>query len=227
MSIGAGGVIRLEELRERAVWLHPGRVLGGERLRSEPSDRRQVKMRTNREKMLAGELYQILDAELDAERRAAKELLRDLNRSDDPSEQESILRRLLGSIGQDSIVWPPFYCSYGKNTHLGDHVFLNYQCTILDGNEVRLGDHVMIGPAVQIYTAAHPVEADARNRGWETAKPVTLEDNVWVGGGAIILPGVTVGRNAVIGAGSVVSRDVPANTVVAGNPATVIREIEQ
>lgn len=100
-------------------------------------------------------------------------------------------------------------------------------CTILDCNEVRIGHHVMIEPAVRIYTAAHDIQAEARNRGWEVAKPVEIEDNVWIGGGAILLPGVRVGKNAVVGAGAVVSRDVPAETVVAGNPAKVIREIEQ
>lgn len=182
---------------------------------------------TNKERMLAGEPYQLLDPELEADRRAAKELLQILNRTNDPAERLPILRRLLGSIGRESTIWSPFYCSYGKNTHLGDHVFLGYQCTILDGNEVRLGNHVMVGPTVQIYTAAHALQAEPRNQGWEVAKPVTIADNVWIGGGAILLPGVKVGRNAVIGAGAVVTRDVPADTIVAGNPATVIREIEQ
>jgi maltose O-acetyltransferase len=100
-------------------------------------------------------------------------------------------------------------------------------CVILDCNEVRIGNHVMIGPNVQLYTAAHDLRAEPRNRGIEVAKPITIEDNVWIGGGAIVLPGVRIGRNAVVGAGAVVSRDVPANTVVAGNPARVIREIEQ
>ena len=134
---------------------------------------------------------------------------------------------MLGAIGQNSIIWPPFYCSYGKNTYLGDHVFLNYMCTILDNNEVRIGNHVMIGPAVQIYTAAHDLQPESRIQGWEVAKPIVIEDNVWIGGGAILLPGVTIGRNAVVGAGTVVPRSVPANTVVVGNPARVIREIEQ
>jgi maltose O-acetyltransferase len=101
------------------------------------------------------------------------------------------------------------------------------QCTILDCNEVRIGDHVMIGPAVQIYTPAHDLQAETRIQGWEVAKRIVIEDNVWIGGGAILLPGVTIGRNAVVGAGSVVTRDVPANTVVAGNPARMIREIDQ
>ncbi len=110
---------------------------------------------------------------------------------------------------------------------MGDYVFLNVLCNIIDCNEVRIGDHVMVGPGVQIYTAAHALEAEARNQGWEVAKSVVIEDNVWLGGSAILLPGVRVGRNAVVGAGAVVTRDVAANTVVAGNPARKIREVEQ
>jgi maltose O-acetyltransferase len=125
------------------------------------------------------------------------------------------------------IIEPPFYCTYGQNIHMGDHVFLNQLCYIIDNNEVRFGNHVMVGPGVHIYTAAHLLRAEPRNQGLEVAKPIVIEDNVWLGGGAILLPGVTIGRNAVVGAGAVVTRDVPTNTVVAGNPARVIREIEQ
>ena len=183
--------------------------------------------KTEREKMLAGESYNCLDPDLEAERQRAKELLRLFNSSETAPERRSILRQLLGHIGQNSVIEPPFYCSYGRNVHIGDHVFLNVLCTILDCNQVRIGHHVMIGPAVQIYTAAHDLQAEARIQGWEVAKPIVIEDNVWIGGSAILLPGVGIGRNAVVGAGSVVSRDVPANTIVAGNPARVIREIEQ
>ena len=184
-------------------------------------------VRTEKEKMLAGEIYNLLDPGLEVERQKAKKLLWRFNGTEDASERQAILRRLLGEIGQDSIVEPPFYCPYGQNIHIGDHVYLNVLCTILDCNTVRIGHHVMIGPSVQIYTAAHALEAEARIQGWEVAKPILIDDNVWVGGGAILLPGVTIGRNAVVGAGAVVSRNVPANTVVAGNPARVIREIEQ
>lgn len=184
-------------------------------------------VKTEKEKMLAGERYNILDPELEADRQRAKLLLRRFNRTDVESEGQAILRQMLGAIGQDSIIWHPFYCSYGRNTYLGDHVFINYMCSILDNNEVRIGNHTMIGPAVQIYTAAHDLQAETRIQGWEVAKPIVIEENVWIGGGAILLPGVTIGRNAVVGAGAVVSRNVPANTVVAGNPARVIRVIEQ
>ena len=183
--------------------------------------------RTEKEKMLAGETYNCLDPELEAERQKTKGLLRLYNLTEAVPEQQAILRQLLGQIGQDSIIESPFYCVYGQNIHIGDHVYLNFLCTILDCNEVQIGHHVMIGPGVQIYTAAHLLQAEARIQGWEVAKPVVIEDNVWVGGGAILLPGVRIGRNAVVGAGAVVPRSVPANTVVAGNPARVIREIEQ
>ena len=184
-------------------------------------------LRTEKEKMLAGENYNCLDPDLEAERQKAKELLCRYNQAEAEPDRLYILQQMLGAIGQNSIIWPPFYCSYGKNTYLGDHVFINYMCTILDNHEVRIGNHVMIGPAVQIYTAAHDLQAETRIQGWEVAKPIVIEDNVWIGGGAILLPGVKIGQNAVVGAGAVVPRSVPANTVVAGNPARVIREIEQ
>lgn len=179
------------------------------------------------EKMLAGERYTCHDPGLEADRQRTKQLLRCYNSAEAMPERQAILRQLLGQAGRESVIEPPFYCSYGRNIYLGDHVYLNVLCTILDCNEVRLGNHVMVGPAVQIYTAAHDLLAEARNQGWETARPVVVGDNVWLGGGTILLPGVTIGRNAVVGAGAVVTRDVPANTVVAGNPARVIREIQQ
>jgi maltose O-acetyltransferase len=183
--------------------------------------------KTEKEKMLAGEVYNCLDPALEAERQKVKKLLRLYNLTEEEGERLPILQQMLGSIGQNSIIWPPFYCVYGQNIHIGEHVFLNVLCTILDTNEVRIGNHVMIGPGVQIYTAAHLLQAEARNQGWEVAKPVVIEDNVWLGGSAILLPGVSIGQNAVVGAGAVVTHNVPANTVVAGNPARVIREIEQ
>jgi maltose O-acetyltransferase len=183
-------------------------------------------LKTEKEKMLAGERYNCLNSELKVERQKAKELLRRYNQAEAETERQILLRQMLGAIGQNSMIWPPFYCTYGRNTYLGDHVFLNYMCVILDNNEVRIGAHVMIGPNVQIYTAAHDLQAETRNQGWETAKSIVIEDNVWIGGGAILLPGVVIGRNAVVGAGAVVTRNVPANTVAAGNPARTIREIE-
>jgi len=183
--------------------------------------------RTEKEKMLAGERYNCLDPDLKTERQKTKELLRLYNLSKAAPERQTILQQLLGQIGQNSIIEPPFYCSYGQNIYIGDHVYLNVLCTILDCNEVHIGHNVMIGPGVQIYTAAHLLQAEPRIQGWEVAKPIVIEENVWLGGGAILLPGVRIGRNAVVGAGAVVPKSVPANTVVAGNPARVIREIEQ
>ena len=183
--------------------------------------------RTEREKMLAGETYNILDPALAAERQEVKRLLRLFNLSEPGPERETTLRQLLGHTGHNLIVEPPFYCVYGQNIHIGDHVYLNVMCTILDCAEVHIGHHVMVGPAVQIYTAAHLLQAEGRIRGLEVARPIVIEDNVWLGGGAMLLPGVRIGRNAVVGAGAVVPRDVPANTVVAGNPAKVIRVIDQ
>jgi maltose O-acetyltransferase len=183
--------------------------------------------RSEKEKMLAGESYNCLDPDLIAERRQTKDLLRLYNLTAAVPEQQTMLQQLLGHIGHNSIIEPPFYCSYGQNIHIGDQVYLNVLCTIVDCNEVHIGHDVMIGPGVQIYTAAHHLQAESRIQGLEVAKPIVIEDNVWIGGSAILLPGVTIGRNAVVGAGAVVTRSVPANTVVAGNPARVIREIQQ
>src|SRR5512139_2632792 len=135
--------------------------------------------RTEKEKMLAGEVYNCLDPDLDALRQKAKDLIRLYNMTEAMPERRAILQQLLGQIGENSIIEPPFYCAYGQNIHIGDHVFLNVLCTILDCNEVHIGHHVMIGPVVQIYTAAHLLQAETRNQGLEVAKPIVIEDNVW------------------------------------------------
>ena len=184
-------------------------------------------LKSIQEKMLAGEVYSCLEPELDTIRQVSKVRLRRFNQAETLEERQAILRELFGYFGEGTIIEPPFYCPYGHNIYIDDDSYLNVFCTILDGNEVRIGKHVMIGPAVQIYTAAHLLQAEPRIQGYEVAKAITIEDNVWIGGGAILLPGVRVGRNAVVGAGAVVTRDVEANMVVAGNPARVIREIEQ
>jgi maltose O-acetyltransferase len=183
--------------------------------------------KTEKEKMFAGEKYNCLDPDLDIERQKVKKHLWLYNQTETLPERQSILQHLLGQIGQNSIIEPPFYCVYGQNIFIGNHSFLNLGCTILDCNKVQIGHHVMIGPNVQIYTAAHELLAEERIQGLEIAKPIVIDDRVWIGGGAILLPGVSVGRNAVVGAGAVVSRDIPANTIAVGNPARVIREIEQ
>jgi maltose O-acetyltransferase len=182
-------------------------------------------IKTEKEKMLSAERYNCLDPDLESERQKARELLWLHNMTESMPDREPILQQLLAHFGQNSTIEPPFYCSYGQNIYIGHNVFLNVLCTILDCNEVHIGHHVMIGPHVQIYTAAHDLQAEARIQGWEVAKPIVIEDNVWLGGGAILLPGVRIGQNAVVGAGAVVSRNVPADTIVAGNPAKVIREI--
>lgn len=184
-------------------------------------------IRTEKEKMLAGELYNCLDPALEVDRQKAKLLMNKYNHPDNTEDRQKLLHQMLGGIGENVTIWTPFFCSYGKNTYLGNNVFLNYMCTILDCNQVRIGNHVMVGPSVHMYTAAHHLKAKERNMGLEVAMPITIEDNVWIGGGAIILPGVSIGQNAVVGAGAIVTRDVPPDTVVAGNPARVIRKIEQ
>ena len=184
-------------------------------------------VKTNKEKMLAGERYNCLDPDLNVERQKIKKALRLYNQVETLSERQVVLQKILGKFGQNSIIEPPFRCVYGQNIEIGDNVYLNFQCVILDCNKVQIGDHTMIGPNVQIYTAAHDILAEPRIQGWEVAKPINIGKKVWIGGGAILLPGVTIGRNAVVGAGAVVTRDVPENAIVVGNPARVIREIEQ
>lgn len=183
-------------------------------------------MRTEREKMLAGELYDPLDAELVEARLRARDLLAVLNatREADETGRRRVLRDLFGSGGDTVWLQPPFYCDYGTNIHLGEKVFFNFNCVVLDVCEVRIGARTLFGPAVQIYAASHPLDAELRKTR-ELGKPVTIGSDVWVGGGAIVLPGVTIGDRAVIGAGSVVTKDVPAGVVAAGNPCRVVRAI--
>ncbi|MBN2044955.1 MAG: sugar O-acetyltransferase [Anaerolineales bacterium] len=184
-------------------------------------------LKSEKEKMLAGERYNFFDPELEAIRQNTKKLLHRFNTAEDLATRQNILKQLAAQVGTNAMIEPPFYCSYGQHTYLGNNAYLNAMCAIVDNNEVRIGNHVMVGPHVQIYTAAHDLQAQPRNEGWEVAKAIVIADNVWIGGGAILLPGVTVGLNAVVGAGAVVTKDVPPNTVVAGNPARAIREIEQ
>lgn len=140
-------------------------------------------------------------------------------------EAMALMRRFLGKTGEDFFIEAPFYCDYGFNIEIGENFFSNYNLTILDGGKVRIGDNVQIAPNVSIYTAGHPLHPQARNTGYEYAFPVTIGNNVWIGGSVTILPGVTIGDNAVIGAGSVVSRDIPPNAVAVGNPCRVVRTI--
>lgn len=174
--------------------------------------------RTEKEKMLAGELYRAVGPEIEADQGRARHLLRAFNDGDGAA-----LAQLLAGIGEGSVVRPPFHCDYGYNIRLGRGVFLNFGCVFLDVAMIEVGDLCQIGPAVQVYAADHPRDPALRREGWELGRPVRIGGNVWIGGGAIILPGVTVGDDAVIGAGSVVTRDVPAGATVAGNPARAVR----
>ena len=183
-------------------------------------------MRSERDKMLGGELYDPMDPELVAGRDRARDLCQELNatREAQQDERRRILKGLFGAGGESVWMQPPFFCDYGSNILLGERVFFNFNCVVLDVCEVRIGDFTQFGPAVQVYTATHPMNAELRRK-QEFAKPITIGSDVWVGGGAIICPGVTIGARTVIGAGSVVTRDVPAGVFAAGNPCRVIREI--
>ena len=178
-------------------------------------------MPSEREKMLAGELYRASDPELVAAHLRAQQILMRYNATQ-PTEshvRDSLLRELLGAVGESAMVKPHFACDYGFNIQAGRNLFVNYGCVFLDCAPIVLGDDVQIGPAVQIYTATHPLDPVARRSGLEAARPVHIGNNVWIGGAAVLLPGITVGDDAVIGAGSVVTRDVPVGAVVVGNPA--------
>ena len=185
-------------------------------------------MTSERSKMTAGELYDPMDPELAAGRDRARELCLALNatRPSEPDERRRILRRLFAAGGDSVVLEPPFFCDYGFNIELGERVFFNFNCVILDVCPVRIGSYTLFGPAVQILTPMHPLNAEQR-RGKEFGKPIEIGSDVWVGGGALILPGVRIGSGAVIGAGSVVTRDVPEGVLAAGNPCRVIREITE
>jgi maltose O-acetyltransferase len=185
-------------------------------------------MPTELEKMLAGELYDPADPELVRRRAFARNSCLELNATaeDEHVSRRRIVAALFGRGGDTVWIQPPFFCDYGSNMSLGERVFFNFNCVVLDVCEVRIGDFTMFGPAVQIYTATHPMNAALR-RERELAKPVVIGDDVWVGGGAIILPGVTIGSRCVIGAGSVVTRDIPGEMFAAGNPCRVLRPITE
>ena len=185
---------------------------------------------TEREKMLAGELYDCGDAELLTQWHKAKDLVRDYNQmnSADADEKERILNELLGGKGKNLWITAPFYVDYGNNIYFGNNCEVNMNCTFLDDNKITIGNNVLIAPNVQIYTATHPLNGRMRfDKTHSTVKtralPVSIRDNSWIGGGTIILPGVTIGENVVIGAGSVVTKNIPDNTIACGNPCCVIR----
>lgn len=182
---------------------------------------------TEREKMLAGKLYDPNDDELTAMRLRVRLLCEQYNRSgsDDPEGRRTLLDRMFARAGDRLTIEPPFFCDYGCHIALGENVYINFNCVILDVSHVTIGDNVMLAPAVQIYTGHHPIPAHERIQGRELGTPIRIGDNVWIGGGAIILPGVTVGANTTVGAGSVVTRTLPPNVVAAGNPCRILREL--
>ena len=177
--------------------------------------------------MLAGELYNPLDDQLSIERLNARLLLAALNetREDETAERSSLLRELLPNAGPGLWLQPPFYCDYGSNIILGEKVFFNFNCVVLDVTLVTIGSRTMFGPNVQVYTATHPMDHKERAAGLEYAKPISIGEDVWIGGSVVICPGVTIGDRSVIGAGSVVTKDIPADVFAAGNPCKVIRSL--
>lgn len=181
-----------------------------------------------RERMLAGDDYIADDPDLHRESLAAFALTHEINTGDptDVEGRHALLRRLLGAFGEGSEIRPPFHCDYGYQTTVGARTFANFGLVCLDVARIAIGDDVQIGPNVQLLTPTHPVEPGPRRAKWEGAKPITIGDNVWLGGGVIVCPGVAIGENTVVGAGAVVTRDLPANVVAVGNPARVVREID-
>lgn len=180
-----------------------------------------------RERMLAGDLYQADDPDLIREMERAQALTHRFNTMDpnDRAERHALLRELLGAFGEGSEIRPPFHCDYGAHTYVGARTFINFGLVSLDVAQVVIGDDVQMGPNVQLLTATHPVEAEPRRAKWESARPIVIGDNAWLGGGVIVGPGVTIGANSVIGAGAVVIRDTPPDVVAAGNPARVLRPV--
>jgi maltose O-acetyltransferase len=181
--------------------------------------------RSERDKMLGGELYRASDPDLVAARARCRSLLRRYNVEADTSERESILRELLGKVGEGVAIESPFACDYGSNIYVGESVFVNFNTVILDCADVVIGDATQIASAVQIVAADHPRDAPTRRTGLELARPISIGANVWIGSAAVVCPGVSIGDNSVIGAGSVVTRDVPAGVVAIGNPCRVLREL--
>ena len=187
-------------------------------------------MTSEKDKMLAGKIYDAnYDQELVAARVDAKELCYDFNhaRPSEEAKRQGIIRQLLGKTGNQFEITGPFYCDYGFNIEIGENFYANHNLVILDGAKVTFGDDVFVAPDCGFYTAGHPLDADRRNKGLEYAKPITVGNNVWFGGGVKVMPGVTIGDGAVIGGGSVVTKDIPANMIAFGNPCKPIREITE
>ena len=178
--------------------------------------------------MLAGELYLAADPELVRDRQRARALARNYNstREDEHSQRLKILAELFGAVGEKIEIEPPFYCDFGSNIYAGTGLYMNFGCVILDCHRVNIGENLLCGPNVQIYTAFHPTDPQIRLDGRDLAAPINIGNNVWIGGGSIVCPGVTIGDNSTIGAGSVVVKNIPANVVAAGNPCRIIRHLD-
>ena len=185
-------------------------------------------MKTEKEKMLTGQLYDPSDPQLVKERISARKLTRLFNGTVETEDvkRTELLKELFGSTERNIKVEPSLRCDYGYNIHVGANFFANFNCVFLDVREIRIGDNCMIAPGVHIYTATHPVNPVERNKGTEYGIPVTIGDNVWIGGSAVINPGVNIGDNVVIASGAVLTKDVPANVIVGGNPARIIKAID-
>lgn len=184
-------------------------------------------MLTEKEKMLKGELYDATDESLYTERETVKNLTYDYNliRRSDKDKRDELIRKILGKAGKNLWIESPFQCDYGYNIEIGDNFYSNHNLIILDCTKVKIGDNVFVGPNVGIYTPCHPIDAKERMTFKEWAEPVTIGSDVWLGGNVVILPGVTIGDNVVIGAGSVVTKDIPSNCVAVGNPCKPIKSL--
>lgn len=180
-----------------------------------------------KEKMMNGKLYRAYDEDLFRERQNAKRVIFEFN-SLHPGEiekRDNLIRSLFGKVRDKFFIEPPFRCDYGYNINIGENFYSNYNCTILDCAEVLIGDNVLFGPNVSLYTAGHPIHFETRNEGLEYSLSIVIGNNVWIGGGAIINPGITIGDNVVIGSGSIVTKDIPSDSLAVGNPCKVIRKI--
>lgn len=184
-------------------------------------------MKSEKEKMISGKPYKAFGEELLAERQQAKEMIFDFNslRPNQIEERNEILKMLLGTTKNNFFIEPPFYCDYGYNIEIGENFYSNYNLIILDCAKVTIGDNVLIGPNVGIYTAGHPLHYEIRNQAYDYAFPISIGDNVWIGGNVVINPGVTIGENSVIGSGSVVTKDIPSNVIAMGNPCKEFRKL--